>query len=340
VRRTGGLWPRVVAFPALVDAARRAARGKRESLGAARFFDRLEPEVLRLARELDGGTWRPSPAQRFVIHDPKCRTITAVPFADRVVHHALIAPLEPVFERHLLPHSFACRRGRGTHAALAAARALVRRHPFALKLDVARCFDSLRHDVVIATLRSMVKDGRVLDLARTILAGAPGDAPPPEPGRGLPIGSLTSQWFANVALSRLDRFVVERLRPGGYVRYMDDFVLFAGDAAALRAAHAEIATFLRDALSLQLKDRATRLAPVHAGVPFLGFSLFPGCTRVRPATLRRARWRLRFLRWRLARGEIGIERYRQGVAAVLLHLGHASTLRLRQRLCAAHTLEL
>jgi hypothetical protein len=244
----------------------------------------------------------------------------------------------------MIDHSFACRRGRGTHAALAAARRLVRRQRFALKLDVAAFFPSLRHDVVLDTLRRLVKDGRVLDLARTILAGSADAAAQRDantcPARGLPIGSLTSQWFANITLARLDRFVVERLRPRGYLRYMDDMALFADDKPALQAAHAAIAEFLHNVLDLNLKERATRLAPVATGLPFLAFMLFPGTIRVRPANLRRYRWRFRFLRWRFERREIDAERYRQGVAALWAHLGQANTLRLRQRWLASHHLEL
>jgi hypothetical protein len=331
VKRAAGLWPQVVAFDALCRAADRAARGKRDTRAVAGFLERRELEVLRLGRALSDGTWRPSPAQEFVIHDPKRRTITAVPFADRVVHHALIAPLEPVFERRMIATSFACRRNKGMHRALRAMRRLVRGHRYALKLDVAAFFPSLAHRVVLDTLRRIVKDGRVLDLAATILAGPP-DAPPFD--RGLPIGSLTSQWFANVVLDRLDHFVKERLRVRAYLRYMDDFALGADDKATLHRAHGEIAAYLRDELDLALKERATRLAPTTEGVPWLGFLVFPGTVRVRPENLRRFAWRLRFLRHALHRGRIDEDRYRRGVASVVAHMSHADTRALRRAMFA------
>ncbi|MEM7201644.1 MAG: reverse transcriptase/maturase family protein [Planctomycetota bacterium] len=218
MRRAGGLWPHVASFAALTAAARRAARGQRRSRGAATLLDALEPECLRLERELQADGWRPGPTHRFVIHDPKPREITVAPFADRVVHHALIAPLEPVFERRMIADSYACRRGKGTHAAVRRAQALLRRHRYSLRLDVASFFASLAHDVVLESLARLVKDRRVLQLTARIVAGPTlGD-----PAVGLPIGSLTSQWLANIVLDRVDHLIVESAeRVPGYVRYMD-----------------------------------------------------------------------------------------------------------------------
>ena len=162
MRRAGGLWPTIVAFENLRTSALRAARGKRRVAGAASFLADLELRVLRLQRELEAGTWRPGRAFTFTIHDPKTRTITAAPFRDRVVHHALVDRLEPVFERRMVFESFACRRGKGTHAALGHARRQFRRFAFFLKLDVRKCFDSLDHEVVLGTLARAVKDRRVL----------------------------------------------------------------------------------------------------------------------------------------------------------------------------------
>lgn len=332
MKRAANLWPQVVSFTGLCNAAQRAARGKRHTLTTAAFLETLEPQALRLRRELESGLWRPSPAEHFVIHDPKLRTITAVPFRDRVVHHALIAPLEPVFERRMIPHSYACRLGKGTHKALQAARARVRRFAYGLKLDVASFFPSLAHAVVLDSLRRIIKDGRVLDLCTTILAGA--ERAPPT-ARGLPIGSLTSQWFANMVLDRVDHLVCERLRVPAYLRYMDDFALFADDKATLQRAHAAIAGYLRDELGLGLKARATRLAPSRDGLQFLGFLLFPNTVRLRPENLRRFTWRLRFLRWQAGEGRIDGERFRRGVASVVAHMQHGDTLQLRRTMFAA-----
>lgn len=165
-----------------------------------------------------------------------------------------------------------------------------------------------------------------------ILAGA--DRAPPT-ARGLPIGSLTSQWFANMVLDRVDHLVCERLRVPAYLRYIDDFALFADDHATLHRAHAAIASYLRDELGLALKARATRLAPSRDGLPFLGFLLFPHTVRLRPENSRRFAWRLRFLRWQARAGRIDGERFRRGVASVVAHMQHGDTLRLRRAMFAA-----
>jgi len=324
LRRAGNLWADVAAFSSLLAAAHRAALGKRTARSVARFQERAEPEVLRLQRELEAGTWRPGRAVTFEISDPKRRTITAVPFRDQVVHHALMGVLEPVFERRMVFDSYACRRGKGTHAALRRARRFVRRFAYFLKLDVKSFFASVPHAAVRETLARVVKDRRVLALCATILAGPRGDE-----SRGLPVGSLTSQWFANLLLDRLDHFVKEVLRIRGYVRYMDDFVLFADRRDRLRAAHGEVERFLADPLGLKLKPSATILAPATQGLPFLGWLVYRGTTRVRPQNLRRYRWRLRQRRRELAQGRRSAESYRRGVASVyeLLRQGDTAALR-------------
>ncbi|MEM7199625.1 MAG: reverse transcriptase/maturase family protein [Planctomycetota bacterium] len=327
MRRVGELWSRVTAFAALCHAAKRAGRGGRATRAVARFFDRLEPECLELGRRLEADTWRPGATTTFAIRDPKPRTITVTPFADRVVHHALMAPLEPIFERRMVAHSYACRTDKGSARAVRHAQILLRRYRYSLRLDVASFFGSLDHAVVAETLARIIKDRRVLRLCRRVTEG-----PPECTARvGLPIGSVTSQWFANLVLDRLDHHVTETLRLGGYVRYMDDFVLFANDRDRLRAAHGEVAAYLRDTLRLRLKERATRLAPTSEGLPFLGWSIRRGTVRVRAANLRRSLWRLRLRRWQFEHGERSAEAFCNSVRAVYAYLAQGQTVGLRRR---------
>ena len=328
MRRVGNLWPEIASFSALTRAAHRAALGKRHVLGVALFLERLEPEALLLERELHDGTWRPGRPHTFEVHDPKTRTITAAPFRDRVVHHALIDRLEPIFDRRMIRESFACRRGKGSHAALRHARRMLRKYDWFLKLDIRQCFPSIRHEVVMETLARVLKDRRVLALCRTILRG-PG---PEENAVGIPIGNLTSQWFANLLLDRLDHHVKEVLQIPGYCRYLDDFVLFAGDRVTLRDAHGKIAEYLEETLHLTLKHRATLLAPARVGLPFLGFQIQRGTMRVRPENLRRMRKRLRKRRWQFEHGLIDEDDLAASVGSMFAHLSHGSTLGLRRAL--------
>jgi retron-type reverse transcriptase len=195
-----------------------------------------------------------------------------------------------------------------------------------LKLDIARCFESIRHEVVMETLTRLIKDRRVLDLVRAVLRGPPSA---PETGVGLPIGNLTSQWFANLVLDRLDHHVTVELRTGAYVRYMDDFVLFGGSKAELRGRLDAVRAFVEDPLRLRLKDPATILAPVSEGLPFLGFRVHRGMTRVRPENLRRSirRWKQR-LRAHAA-GEIDEQKLTASVRSILEHWKAADTWNLR-----------
>jgi retron-type reverse transcriptase len=337
MRRATNLWSPIISFANLLAAARTASLGKRATASVARFLERLEPEAVRLQFELATGVWRPSRGHHFTILDPKPRVITVVPFRDQVVQHALIRHLEPVFERRMIFDSYACRRGKGTHAALRRARGFVRRHRHFLKLDVRSFFASVRHDVVMETLVRVLKDRRVLALCECILSGPPEE---PSDGVGLPLGSLTSQWFANMVLDRLDHHVKEVLRVHAYVRYMDDLVLAADGKAELHDAHASIGAFLRDRLSLALKDEVTMLAPVTEGLPFLGWRIFRGTVRLRPENLRRYFWRLRFARWQFETGRRTGESYRRSAASVFELLRQGNTLNLRRSFCERHRLEM
>lgn len=319
------LWPEVTSFENLCRAARRAARGKRDRAGAAAYLERLEPEALCLQRRLLDGSWRPSRPSRFVIHDPKERTITAAPFPDRVVHHALTDPLEPILDASLVPETFACRRGKGTHAALDHAQGLLREHTWFLKLDVAKCFESIEHQVVLDTLRGLALEPEVLTLCERILAG-----PEERLARGLPIGSLTSQWFANLVLGRVDRVALAVPGVLGYARYMDDFVLFAAGKAELKRAGAAVERFLNDELRLTLKERARLLAPAAQGLPFLGWRIHRGTRRIRHANLRRLRQRVRRSLWEHQSGRMNAAKLLQSIQAVTVHLATGDTLSLRR----------
>ncbi len=333
MRRLAQVWPRIVDFRALLLATQRAARGKRSDSAVAGFVERIEPEVLCLQRELSENRWRPGPSRQFSIRDPKPRTITAVPFRDRVVHHALIAPLEPWFDRRMIHDTYACRKGKGTHAALDRAQALVRRQRYFLKLDIKSFFDSIPHQSVRSSLSRLIKDRRTLALCDTILRGQDSEI-------GLPIGSLTSQWFANMLLDPLDHLLTEDLRIPGYARFMDDSVLFSDSRAQLVDAHGFISTWLHDGPGLRLKAEATILAPTTEGLPFLGWLIYAKLRRIRPQNLRRYRWRLRLRRWQYETGIIDSEAYQHSVTALVTHLSHGDTRGLRARWFREHDLEL
>ena len=217
MKRYGHLWEGMISFENLLRAAEKARRGKRFKPGAARFFFRLEPELLRLQEELANLTYRPGPYRTFTIYEGKPRQISAAPFRDRVVHHALTGILEPIFERSFIHDSYACRKGKGTHAAVNRCQHFARRHAYVLKADVRKYFPSIDHAILKELIARRIKDPSVLHLVSTIIdhsnpqpsviAWFPGDDlfTPIERRRGLPLGNQTSQFFANVYLDPLDK---------------------------------------------------------------------------------------------------------------------------------------
>lgn len=308
----GRLFSQVVAVENLRCAMEAAARGKRSRPAVARFLDQADAELARLRGELRSGTYVPQPYRQFRICDPKPRTISCAPFRDRVVHHAVCDVIGPVIERRFIYDSWACRKGKGTHRATARAQGFARRFTHFLKLDVASFFESVDHTVLLDLLERQFRERPLLDLlSRIVEAPAAGG----QPGKGIPIGNLTSQWFANLYLDGADHLVKERLRVPGYVRYMDDMVLFADSKALLWAVHDGLARFLEKERLLRLKASATRLAPCSEGIPFLGMRIFPRTWRLQRHRFVRTRRRTRAKERAFVEGRLSGERLVGSVVA-------------------------
>jgi retron-type reverse transcriptase len=332
----------IAGFAPLTAAARRAVKGKRSKAGATAFMANLEKEVLRLERELDDRSYRPGRYVSFQVHDSKTRMVSAAPFRDRVVHHALCAVIEPIFERGFVFDSYANRIGKGTHRAVDRYEAYRQRYDHVLRCDIYRYFPAIDHQVLKGDIRRRIACERTLWLVDTIIDASnrqepvnlyyPGDDlfTPHRRRRGLPIGNLTSQFFANVYLDGLDHFCREVLRARGYVRYVDDFALFHDDADVLEEWRTRIGSFLAGC-RLSLHPRKTFVAPTREPTTFLGFVLLPGGGRRLPDdNVRRFRNRLRGLRDRYRAGIIGLDRVERCVGAWIAHAEHADTWRLRQ----------
>ena len=318
----------IVSFDALISAARAAARGKRSGRRVAAFMMDIEAEVLRLHRELMSGAYRPRGYRTFTIHYPKPRTISAADFRDRVVHHALCAALEPMLERFAIFDSYACRPGKGGRRALRRAQFFARRFSYVLRLDVYHFFETVDHAVLVDKLQPRL-DGSTMALVRRFLdAGAPGSMP----GHGLPIGNLTSQHFGNFLLGFVDHFAKERLRVRGYVRYLDDFVIFGDDKASLWCVRDEIDAFLGRELHQRLRANVTRLSPVADGFPFLGFRVWPRMIRFDPRRARRYRAIVRRIHRALALGHLDEATAARSAQGLLGWAAHANTVGFRASL--------
>ncbi|MGE3538492.1 MAG: reverse transcriptase domain-containing protein [Candidatus Tectimicrobiota bacterium] len=327
MKRHGHLFEQVSAFDNLLLAVRQARRGKHHRPRVAHFDFHLETELCLLQDELRSGTYRMRPYHTFIVYEPKQRQICAADFRDRVVHHAICNVLDPLFDACLIHDTYACRRGKGTHAAVKRVQHFARRFPFALKGDIRQYFASVDHGVLKGLLRRKLKDQRLLTLLDQII-----DHPLPGgvPGQGIPIGNLTSQYFANLYLGELDHFLKDRLRRKGYVRYMDDFLVLADDKPSLHATLAAIRIFLQDTLHLALKDEVVYIAPVSQGVPFVGFRIYPGMVKLaRPQWVRFTR-RVQAQETRYHGGLIDEETLARSVTSMIGHTLHADTLAARR----------
>lgn len=303
----------------------RSALGKRHRPEVRHFAAHLDENLDRISTELRAGTLEVGRFDRFEIFDPKRRTIHAPHFPERVVHHALMAHLEPVIDRYLLDDTYACRKGKGSWAAVLRAQQHSRRWPFFLKLDVRSYFASIHHATLKDQLRRRFKGRAVLHLVDRIL-----DTYHVTPGRGLPIGALTSQHFANLYLAPLDRFLAEELRVPGFVRYMDDVVIWHRDRAALFDALVSVRDFARRRLRLEIKP-SWHLQRSSRGLTLCGYRIHPH--RLGLGSRRRRRYRQARHRWEAAfrAGLVDAAGLQAGYAAALAITWGASATTWRRR---------
>lgn len=328
MKRVGFLFEKIITFENLVEAVYRAARGKKMKHSVARYFLDYEKEVITLQEELATESYDPMPYHQFTVFEPKVRRICSSEFRDRVVHHAICGVIEPYFERRLIYDTYACRVGKGSHMALKRCQDFSRHYGYFLKCDIAKYFESVHHDTLKKSLAEIFKDAKLLRLLDKIIHhGVPGAAE----GRGLPIGNLTSQHFANLYLGELDHFAKENLRVPGYIRYMDDFLLFHESKEFLHEALQKITEFVQTKLSLQLKDKVTRIAPVSEGVPFLGFHVFPKLIRVQRPNLVRMRRKIRDKERDFTKGRISEKELFQSMNSILGHIAQANSTALRRK---------
>jgi RNA-directed DNA polymerase len=327
MKRVAHLFEKIASPANLLSAFLKARRGKGRQAEVRAFAAHLDGGIAGLRQDLLAGRCHFDRYESFRIHDPKERIIHAAPFRDRVLHHAIMNVCEPFFERLQIFDSYACRKGKGTRAALFRVREFSRRYPWYLKLDVRRYFPSIGHERLKRQLARLFKDPRLLALFEAVIDGFA-----TEPGKGLPIGNLTSQYFANHYLAPLDHFVKERLRVPGYLRYMDDFVLWGHSTRDLAAWEGQVCDFCAERLGLELKVPCLNRS--RAGLPFLGFVVRPGGLRLSSRSCRRVRRKLRACLRDLERGRLDEDRAAKTVRSLFARTDWASGPALRRRLSA------
>ena len=297
MKRIGGVFARIAERETLGMAAWRASQGTRHRADVRAFLGNLDRESNRIVVELLAGEYRFGTYRTFPVRDPKSRLIHAPPFRDRVVHHAIVAVAGPVFEKGAIAQSHACRRGHGQHAALAAARRWIRPDDGFLKGDIVKYYDSVDHTRLRDQLARRFRERRLLGLFDRLL-----ESHQHTPGRGLPIGALTSQYLGNFFLDPLDHWMTQTRGMKRYLRYMDDFLVF-GHSDELRSLLKDCAAVL-DGFGLRLKNGGV-INRCETGVPWLGFVVYPDRLRLNRLGRRRLRRRLKDLERGWEDGEIG-----------------------------------
>ena len=273
MKRVGYLFDQVVEPDNLRLAFWKAQKGKSAKRVVQEFRLDLDTRLAEIRESFLSGDFKLGHYTYFPVFDPKERMICAAAFRERVMQHAVINVCEPYFEQRQIHDSYACRKGKGLDACLKRTTEFCRRYGWYLKMDVHKYFDSIPHNRLKVLMRKYFKDASLLSFFDAII-----DSYRKMPGRGIPIGNLTSQYFANAYLGVLDHHVKEVLRVKGYVRYMDDFVVFADGNEALKALREDIAGFCGKELELEMND--SRMNTCRAGLRFLGYVARPDRIRL------------------------------------------------------------
>ena len=345
MKRQGNLWHQIIEFSNLLEAAKKAQQGKRFRENVLKFNYNLENELWKLKTELESRTYQPGSYKTFEILEPKRRMISAAPYRDRVVHHALCNIIVPIFDSTFIADSYANRVGFGTHRALRRFTQFARSSRYVLQCDIKKYFPSIDHEILKALLRRKLKCPDTLWRIDKIIDNSNAQEPviehfpdddlltPVQRRKGLPIGNLTSQFLANNYLNGFDHYIKEQLKVRKYIRYVDDFALFSDDREFLADARISVEEYLAN-LRLKIHPIKSQLFETKQGANFLGFRVLPDRIRVRTENLRRARRRWRRMQVEYEQGKMDLSQMRQSWQSWVAHLNHGDTWHLRQQIFA------
>ncbi len=337
------LYAQAIAWPNLLLAYRQAAKGKRGKPAAAGFEHQLADRLLLLQQELTDFSYQPGEYVHFRIHEPKQRLVSAAPFRDRVVHHALCNIIEPLFEQEFIPDSYANRLGKGTHRAIDRLQQFARQYRYVLRCDIVKHFPSLDHAVLLDILQQTIREEPLLWLMERIIHSGQGvlageyemvffpddDLFAVNRPRGLPIGNLTSQFWSNVYMTPLDHFVLRDLGCPAYLRYVDDFALFSDSKRQLYEWKRALVDFLC-LLRLTIHEPPAQVIPCTHGIPWLGFVVYPTHRRIKARNVVRFSRRFRANWAEYCAGQISFAEFDASVKGWINHVRYADSWGLRK----------
>jgi retron-type reverse transcriptase len=322
------LYERIISTANLFAAWREFKSGKLGKKDVLAFSERAEEHLVALHDDLASGTYVHGKYHRFFVHDPKRRPIAKASVRDRVLHHAICRIIGPMFDKQFIFDSYASRKGKGTHAANERLRVFAlklsrngTRAVWLMKCDICKFFDSVDHDILLGICEEKITDEKLLALLHMIVTSFE-----TRPGKGIPLGNLTSQLLANVYMDLFDQFVKRNLRFKHYIRYTDDFVLLSCDKSELEETLPRIQAFLMDRLRMELHPQKIFFRKWRQGFDFLGYVHFPYHTLVRTKTMQRI-FRKLTQHHTNAHDEEGFDKLEQAKQSYLGILSHANAKR-------------
>ena len=323
MKRVGKLIEQIADIDNLYVAFIKACRGKQRKTEVLRFRSCFDHNIATLRQEILSGNVDVGHYHFFTIHDPKERLICAAPFRERVLHHAIMNVCHQYFDKRLIDSTYATRPGKGIYAALDYAIKAASRYEYLVKLDFRKYYDSIQHDVMKYKLAKMFKDPVLLNIFYRIIDSYHADTKV-----GLPIGNLTSQYFANTYLSDLDHKVKEQYRVPIYIRYMDDMLLAENDKGKLMSVVHSLEAYSYEKLSLTLKPPICHKS--INGIPFLGYRILPYRYLLSGRSKRRFRSKLLDYDSKLKRGDWSEADYKEHILPLLSFVNHAESYSFRQ----------
>lgn len=324
MKRIGNLFEKIATFENLYQAFLKSKKGTK-NYESYKFYFNYENEIIELQKQLIEKTYLPKKYSYFLIQEPKERIISVASFRDRVVHHAIVNILEPIYEKSFIFDSYATRKNKGTHKAIKKSQEYLKNNKWYFKSDISKYFENINHEILLQILGRKIKDQKLLDLIEKIIRNHSIQ------NKGLPIGNLTSQFFANVYLDSFDHFIKEQLKQKYYIRYMDDFVIFSNSKEELKKIREKIKTYLFEQLNLILKEKATYINQRNNGLTFLGARVFESTIRINPENLKRSLKKLNLRKKEFKNNKITEEKFLQCSNSVYIgNLGFFNTFNLRR----------
>jgi RNA-directed DNA polymerase len=315
MKRYGNLFDKIVFMDNLKLAYKLARKGKSHKSNLKYIDDNIDELLIKLQKDLINGTYKTSEYRTRLIHEPKERLIYVLPFyPDRIVHHAIMNVLEPIWDKFMINESYSCRKDKGQHKASQKVMEFNRKYDYCFKGDIHHFYPSINHQILKRIIKHKIKDQRVLDLLFEIIDSVEGEV-------NVPIGNYLSQWFGNLYMNEFDHYVKQVLHIEGYVRYCDDFLIYSNSKEELHYIESKITDYLNNELELTLSKN--KILRVIDGIDFLGYKHFKDYVIVRKSTVKNMKSNIKSIPHLIQLGVLTFEKFRSKVASIYGWIKHA-----------------